>query len=135
MVYPRPEATGTKGTPHVCVKAGNNVVGSQAPDLQSLHLRNQRNQDVSSLSVWQVQTKETFFIVRLFVGHHVKRCPSRQSRIKWKSQPCGGPAGDNLRSIHSIEEQLPLVDNSRPADSPPPSTPSSPTLWSSQFLP
>src|SRR6266446_3542420 len=71
MMYPRPDTTRTKGTPHVCVKARNNVVGSQAPDLQSLHLRNQGNQDVSSLFVWQSQTDEAFFSERLFVGHRV----------------------------------------------------------------
>src|SRR6266446_3550166 len=65
MMYPRPEATRTKGTADVCVKAGNNVVGAQASDLQSLHLRNQGNQDVSSLLLRQVQKME-----RLFAGHH-----------------------------------------------------------------
>src|SRR5208283_1618998 len=53
MMYPRPEATGTKCTPHIGVKARNEIVGSQAPYLQALHLQNRGNQDIGSPFVRQ----------------------------------------------------------------------------------
>ena len=54
MMNPRVEASGTKGAAHVRVKAGDEVVCSQAPDFQPLHLGNEGNQDVSSLGLGQI---------------------------------------------------------------------------------
>ena len=53
----RAESSSTQGTADVGVKARNDVVGSQAPDLQALHLRYGGDQDVSSFGLRQIHRR------------------------------------------------------------------------------
>jgi hypothetical protein len=52
---PGVEASGTKGAAHVRVKAGDEVVCSQAADFQAPGLGNEGNQNVSSLGCGQIR--------------------------------------------------------------------------------
>jgi hypothetical protein len=55
MMDPRAKASGTKGAANVRVKAGDEVVSSQAADFRPPRLGNEGNQNVSSLRSGQIR--------------------------------------------------------------------------------